>query len=507
MLFTLGLFWVDLIYQLALQWTIYPQYSYGWTVPLLVGFFLWKRWPKRPSPEPTPIFLPRSLICIFAGGFLAARFVQEANLIWRVPIWLMSFQVVGMTLLAIFLVGGRSWLKHFAFPILFFFIAVPWLRPIEEPLIQVLTRFNARSVVELFTIFGVPVFQQGNVIETSRGLVGIDEACSGVRSFQAILMLGLLLGEFYFLPGKQRGQLVLSGIAFTLAANILRTATLVFICARQGIKAMDKWHDPTGVAILAVCFVSLWGMAQLFVRKRRFEPHTHPKASSLLPSRVPTTFFLSVAVFFLGGEVSIETWYRLHSRAFSENPLWEIEVPKKQNQLREFAVSKPAQDRLRYDEGHAFGWNGEDGHKWQMLYFRWKPARTRFERVVVQDGKNHVPESCLSASGKNLISDAGIKLIQINGRSLPFRTYVFADDGQSMHVYFCLWQDYFAQLTKGEYKKYFTNSPRLAALVLGNRSFGEGLQVLELAVWGMDNQQAADKAVERELQRWIRMNQ
>nr|MDQ3014160.1 exosortase/archaeosortase family protein [Acidobacteriota bacterium] len=163
----LGLFWIVLIYQLSANWALYPQYSYGWAVPFLSAYFFWKRWDKCPPPGiPVTGIWPRCLMILLAAGFFAARFVQEANLIWRLPLWLMGFEVAAMTLLAIFLMGGRPWVKHFSFPVLFFLIAIPWLRPIEEPFILALTQFNTRVTVEIFSLFGLPVFQQGNVIET-----------------------------------------------------------------------------------------------------------------------------------------------------------------------------------------------------------------------------------------------------------------------------------------------------------------------------------------------------
>ena len=417
----------------------------------------------------------------------------------------MGVEVVGITLLAVFMVGGTAWLKHFAFPVLFFLVAIPWLRPIEEPFIRGLAQFNAHATVEIFSVFGIPVFQQANVIETSRGLVGIDEACSGVRSFQATLMLSLLFGEFYFLNLKQRGQLVLAGFGLAIGSNILRTTTLVFVCTRQGLEAMDKWHDPTGVAILLICFASLWGISRVFFRKSDATTPSHlPAETRLVPNPMPKFLFISLAVSLLVAEVVVETWYRVHERdrPVERDSLWSLHFPEAR-QFHEFEISKTLSDRLKYNEGHAIGWNGVDGHKWQMLYFRWEPARNRYQRIVVQDGKNHVPESCLASSGKKMISDEGIRLLDTRGLALPFRSYVFDDDGVRLHVYFCLWQDYFAHLNKADCEKYLTTSPRLAAVALGNRSAGEGLQILELAVWGINDSQEAEKAAQRELRRWL----
>jgi hypothetical protein len=71
----------------------------------------------------------------------------------------------------------------FAFPLLFFLVVVPWPTVIEAPLIQALTQANATCAIELLNLFGVPALQHGNLIEIGTGMLGLNEACSGIRSF------------------------------------------------------------------------------------------------------------------------------------------------------------------------------------------------------------------------------------------------------------------------------------------------------------------------------------
>ncbi len=238
----------------------------------------------------------------------------------------MGIEVVGITLAAIYLAGGKSWLKHFTFPVCFIFVAVPWLRPIEEPFIQGLARFNAKTTVEILSLLGIPVLQQGNVIETSRGLVGIDEACSGVRSFQATLMLSLFFGEFYLLKTRARWKLVLAGIALALGANILRTATLVLVCTQKGLKTMEQWHDPTGVGILVVCFLGLWGIARISSGKTNaMSVHRPSSTEETGQGCFPKTLCISLGLALVLAEISTEFWYRLHENKNTHSFAWGVE--------------------------------------------------------------------------------------------------------------------------------------------------------------------------------------
>src|SRR5438552_11664928 len=125
--------------------------------------------------------------------------------------------------------SGKSWLHHFAFPIAFFFVAVPWVTPIEVPIIQGLMRVVAAVAAETVTLFGIPAQLEGNLIRVTSGLVGVNEACSGVRSLQTALMIGLLFGELKRLSIWRRIMLVVGAIAIALAANLCRAVFLVWI--------------------------------------------------------------------------------------------------------------------------------------------------------------------------------------------------------------------------------------------------------------------------------------
>src|SRR5207249_952825 len=157
------------------------------------------------------------------------------------------------------------------FPLCFFLIAVPWPTLIEAPLVQFLTHTNAATTVEVVGWLGIPSLLRGNIIEVGTGMVGIDDACSGIRSFQATLMISLFLGELFRLAVRRRLVLVLGGCLLAYIFNVARTSTLVWIASGKGVAAMSAWHDPTGVTILVADFICLWLVA-LVMRRVGFQP-------------------------------------------------------------------------------------------------------------------------------------------------------------------------------------------------------------------------------------------
>jgi exosortase/archaeosortase family protein len=112
--------------------------------------------------------------------------------------------------------------------------------------------------------------QHGNVIEISTGVVGIDEACSGIRSFQSMLMGALFLGELYRLRWPHRLALIGSGVVVAFGLNVVRTFILTWRASDVGIEAVSKWHDPAGLSIFLASFACLWLLA-LRLRKKEVE--------------------------------------------------------------------------------------------------------------------------------------------------------------------------------------------------------------------------------------------
>ena len=216
-----ALLWLETIRHLKGEWSFNPQYAYGWAVPFLALYLFWRRWTTRPDPVP-PVsrFWPITLVILAALLFFPLRFLSEANPDWRLLSWAMSLIAVGITASCIFLVGGRSWLRQFAFPIAFFLVAVPWPTQFETIVIQTLMRTETGINVSLLNLVGIPAVQQGNVIEVSSALIGIEEACSGVRSMQATLMVSLFLGELYSFNVLARAILVLAGGLFAFFCNL-----------------------------------------------------------------------------------------------------------------------------------------------------------------------------------------------------------------------------------------------------------------------------------------------
>lgn len=489
-----ALVWLELSSRLRFEWSINPQYSYGWAVPLLAGYVFWQRWQSAPASSRADMKMLAGLVIILGAVFLIpVRLVQEANPDWRLLSWAMALCAAAITAGGVYLAGGMRWVRWFAFPILFFFVAVPWPTNLEQFVIQGLMRIDALINVEVLNAIGIPAVQMGNVIEVGSGFVGIDEACTGIRSLQATFMVSLFLGEFYGFPLLRRVLLVVSGAILAFVCNLIRTFLLVWLGAEHGFAAIKNWHDPAGHTILMVCLAGLWGLSWILRRKDEDAPKSARPPQAF---RIPRLVLVSLLVLTVIAEAGTHLWYRAHESRTTQLAPWTIAWPTQATNWKEVPIEESAQGLLRYNEGGGGDWTGDDGHNFSMYFFKWLPGRTAGLFI-----KNHRPDICLPASGMKLRGGVQNKLVTVNGVALPIRAYVFENAGRALHVFYCYWDGTPPEPGMVDHENW-TAAGRLEAVRKGKRDVGT--QMLEIVAWGYDNDEKAEQAALEQLRKIVR---
>ena len=583
--------WYVLLNDLHVEWTVNPQYGYGWAVPFLCLFLIARKMARTPAPHPAPQPLPTAKwppptpgslsslptdrsksflnfsfqlsqfqLCfkrgqhrrstpptancqlptanlLLAFTFLAflyapTRLIQQANPGWRLVSWALAIEVVGLSLCTLRLAGSFSVRRFtipssaFYFPLVFFLVAVPWPTILEGPLIQALTRGDVAAACECVAWFGIPAVPHGNVIELSTGQVGVDDACSGIRSFQATLMISLFLGEFYGLAWRRRLFCVALGFLLALLLNLLRQIILIVVAARQGVSAIGKWHDPAGVVILLGCFFALWSIGKWLARKNAFpnpnaklpdlqsiphppspvlpgecQPPAFPGFSFLLsqfllcfkreqqsdftPPSLPLptascqllTFLLPLTLWLLFVEFGVETWYRGHERHLPAAVEWQVSWPTNNASFKWRDFGADTVRILRFSDGCNATWRQEE-LQWQVVFLHWKPSI-----IAVRLAEGHTPEVCLTAAGHILSGKSELQNFNVHGLQLPFRFYQLSDTPQPVFVAYCLWSDRAGlqqfSATGLSYAK------RLGSVLSGVRNTGQ--RSIEIMLYGVND--------------------
>jgi exosortase len=492
----LAALWFGLCRQLSGEWSVNEQYNFGWFVPFFALYLFWLRWQDAP-PAQSSNRLQRTrsdgqafqshiaysaalAIAIAALLFLLPiRLFEIANPEWRLLAWMHAMVIVTLTLLLIWYAGGTPWLRHFAFPVVFIFIAVPWPTLVETPVIQGLMRIVANVAAETAMLLGTPVQVEGNLIRVSNGLVGVNEACSGIRSLQTSLMIGLLFGELKRLSVLRRVALVVCAVAIALFANFLRAVFLVRVAATENLSEVGRWHDIAGYSIIALVFVATLAFAYLLGReKASLAAGASPAESACSGTRVacksqPTRLPLQLPVSFVTGalcwlllvELGTASWYRIHERNLISGTRWSVRWPEQALNFRKLKIDDEIRAVLRFDTGEAAAWTltspriAETANTavatatpvdrsagntigCSLFVFRWNPGKNSALLANL-----HRPDVCLPASGWTQVADHGVRSYPLDGSiELPFRHFEFqrsfeGSTPQVAHAFYCLSED------------------------------------------------------------------
>jgi exosortase/archaeosortase family protein len=420
-------------------------------------------------------------------------------------------------------------LRELAFPVCFFLVAVPWPTGVETFITQSLMRLNTATTIELLGFFGIPAVQHANVIEVATGVVGINEACSGIRSLQATLMLSLFFGEVYALSTVRRGLCVLAGFALAFLFNVGRTLLLTWVASAKGVGAVASWHDPAGVTILVACFLSLWGMAwfqtaesgkqkverggertgggeqEAEERGRRTENGGQcvAPASSYLPSSI---FHLRLLPWALLGwlvvvEVGTQLWYRSHEQGSATTSNCAVNLNVAAPAVTKVETAPEIRGQFRADQSLEGRWQDSAGNAWQLYYFRWLPAHSLQGRVAAQLAQTHGPEKCLPRAGMKLQAYLGIVTVPLAGMELAVQQYVFAAEGRTFHVFYGIYEDPTGSAALANRRR--KTGDRIKAALAGSRNYGQ--RYLEVAVGGYERPEDAGAAFAREMQALIQI--
>lgn len=153
----------------------------------------------------------------------------------------------------------------FVFPVLIWMISAPLVDALER---QVSLFLLNKVTVVVFFVFDMtlhPLEQQGNVLILPTGMVGVADACSGIRSLTACLFAGSFLAAVFLNSIWRKIALVATAMLFAFLTNILRSLVLTGVAYYQGPEAIEGTiHDVTGYAVLVLTSIGLIVLLPVF---------------------------------------------------------------------------------------------------------------------------------------------------------------------------------------------------------------------------------------------------
>lgn len=236
--------------RLVAQWYEDPDYSHGFLVPLVSAYLVWERRGILARVGVTPSawgigVLAVGLLMLLLGSLGAELYLQRS-----------SFLIVisGLVLLLL----GHAFLRTVAFPIAFLFFMIPLPTIVMNELAFPLQLFAAKTAAFCLFNFGIPMLREGNLIVLSGTTLEVAEACSGLRSLQALLALGVFYAYFSQPVMWKRWVLVILSIPIAIIANAFRVTGTGVLAHNWGPEAAEGfYHTFSGWLIFVLAFVLL----------------------------------------------------------------------------------------------------------------------------------------------------------------------------------------------------------------------------------------------------------
>lgn len=428
----LALIWALLSLRLAGIWETNSQYSHGWLVPFLAAWIFWRRWQTRPAPSTSLIPASLTILALAFFAFAGAWFMAESSPDWRPALWVLALAALVSSLALVQAAGGRPWLLHLGFPFFFALVSVPWPYNFESRLTVDLSMAAAEVTTRVLQALGIVADRQGNVIILANELLGVEEACSGIRSLQSSIMAGLFMGELYALSLRWRVALCAVGILVAYLLNILRMLLLSLFANAGGAASVAQWHDPAGFAILLVTLGVLWVMCRVLLKfPSAWRPEAPPsslgKFGGIARSTPALAAGISVALLLLAG--TVEAWYRYRESAILESPGWTISPAAEGVSAQDEPLADQVRAMLDYDTGFQRTWTGDGGRSFHMIYLRWEPSRKAASATTP-----HLPELCQAAIGRKVVAKSEEFVTNVHGIPIRYHIYEIEAGARKIHL-------------------------------------------------------------------------
>ncbi|MEI6825227.1 MAG: VPLPA-CTERM-specific exosortase XrtD [Desulfuromonadales bacterium] len=245
---------------LLMKWGL-DDFTYSYFIPVVVAYLIWE---KRAGFAGVPArgtwigILPALLAIVFYWmGELGGEYT-----IMFISLWLLS---VG----ALWSIMGWRKLRVIAFPVVLILTMVPPPNILYGNLTLRLKLISSQIGVLMLQLCGLTAYREGNVIDLGFTRLQVVDACSGLRYFFPLIILGILLAYFFKGAVWKKIIIVASTIPISIVTNSMRIASVGILYQFMGSAAAEGFfHDFSGWFIFMISLGIL--LIEMAVLKRIF---------------------------------------------------------------------------------------------------------------------------------------------------------------------------------------------------------------------------------------------
>lgn len=239
---------------MAQQWWIDEDMAYGFIVPFVIGWIIWRERDRLQSLPAHPSAWGFAVLAIAAGMEIVSAL--GAGLFAGAVAFVLS--LIGLVLCF----GGFAWIRALAFPLVLTTFMLPKLAIVYNQITLPLQLLATRLAGAMLSAAGFTVTRAGNILNVAGHSIAVVEACNGIRY---LLPLGFLALVFAYAGGAGfwvRMAMLTAAIPTAIFANAVRVA----VSGLSPALTEATPHAVLGTVIFVLCLAVMAAIYQLIVR-------------------------------------------------------------------------------------------------------------------------------------------------------------------------------------------------------------------------------------------------
>jgi exosortase len=230
------------------DWIEYNNNSHGMLVPFISMYLIWS---NRHSIDLGEVCTSYIGLCILVIS-LMIYVIGYAGRIDVLPRLAFVTSLLGIVCYNY----GRNVFLKLAFPLFFLYFMIPVPVSIESIVSFKLQSWVTQISSTILSFLSIAVLREGNILQFANCSLEVAEACSGIRSLTAYIMLGCLFG--YIMEGSllRRSIMILSAVPLAIFVNIARVVGTGILANYYGSHiARGFLHEFSGIIVFIVGFL------------------------------------------------------------------------------------------------------------------------------------------------------------------------------------------------------------------------------------------------------------
>ena len=257
----LAVLYAPIVPDMVKDWYNDDNYSHGFMVPLIAGYFLYMKRRELLDAEVAPTWV--GFLVILAG-------LAQLLLAWvGVEYFNMRASLVVIVSGIVLFIFGREAFRICRFSLFYLFLMIPIPYIIYDAIAFPLKLFVTKVSVMFLQLLGVIVLQEGNIIMFPSTTLEVADACSGIRSLMSLIALSVAYAYFLKISTLKRWIIIVSAVPIAIATNAIRVIITGILAQWWGAKAAEGFfHEFAGLAVFALALAMLVGLGALLCRER-----------------------------------------------------------------------------------------------------------------------------------------------------------------------------------------------------------------------------------------------